>query len=140
MEEFRRKKCQCTFQVLWAWVETISISRHFWKELLPFHFQILKKSSPVGCNSYSTYCFQKDWFLYKSNNFESRVLLWLQKAATQKKVFCKPAIPVFLFPIKTCLVFNTALYRLVLNCYNYTSEYGYNGNRAIRDKEFSKIL
>lgn len=47
-------------------------------------------------------------------------------------------MPVFL--IVTCLVFNTALYTLLLNCYKYTSEYVYNENGVIRGKYFSKIL
>lgn len=103
----------------------------FLTRITAFSFSNTKSSCTEGCNSYEQ-CYH-----IASRNMGfcmNQITLKVRFYHDLKKIFYKPVISVFLFLIKTCLVFNTALYRLVLNCYNYTSEYVYNGNGAIRGK------
>lgn len=107
----------------------------FLTRIIAFSFSDSKSSSTVSWNPYEPRYYSASRNTgFCINQITLTGFITTPKSSNTKKIFYKPAIPVFLFLIKTCLVFNTALYRLVLNCYNYTPEYVYNGNGAIRGK------
>lgn len=60
------------------------------------------------------------------------------RSSNTKNIFYKPTIYVLLFLIKTCLVFNTALHRLVLTCCSCKPQHVYNGNGESDASRFPK--